>query len=362
MASKARIQKIKKLLQDLSDGGKDVPLEVRDIDPFPVDTFADLQSGVRLRQLKVYRFAYAMEPSLMRLFGSAAASAKSAIGLMLFLGTPFIAIVAGFVVSWWWLALLPVSLVGMRLSKTAYDSTILKAAVNNESAFCLLYWTKQVAVWDDEAKVDYYKKSKSERAAPAQPVAETALKYRSTTAPDKLPTSVRITSVADPVSDDDETYHPDLDKLVSLTLSFLSNRRIESALDWPHALHAESIAFAACCVARRAFDKPFSLGSWNTFKRSVENRMLSVEKDQIDLGGRSDGKTLVSYVSGYHKHLSDREALAAAKVEASEALIKMLADDVGLSNELPAFTTCFRSLVQMALSDVVPKAWRVFQV
>ncbi len=361
MLSKAKLQKIEKLRDDLADSGKDVPPHIGLIHPFPVEYFEDLQFGVESGDFRIQRFAYAMDPALLDLFGTTGARLRSTLGSVLFLGVPLVAVAAGFFLSWWWLALLPLAFVGMRWTKTAYDSSVLQAAANDEPSFCLLYWSGQVSVWDATAKKIYYRDSGTTFTWKAQRDRE---KSRRDEADDEDGTfQVRRAPTPPPPVDLEKArdYHSVLDEMVAECVGFLAKHKVEPPNDWPPELHAETIVYSACYVAKLRSRHKFSIAGWNTFKASVENRMLSIKRDEAPKP-ESDGFSLVSYTSSYYGYLKQRELLARPADEDNSELIEALADDVGADEGiLASFGALFRQFVARANKDVLFKAWLVFE-
>ena len=279
---------------------------------------------------------------------------------MLFLGVPIAAIAAAFFLSWWWLTALPLAIVGMRLSKTAYDTSILQAAANDKSSFCLLYWSSQVAVWDAEAKKDYYRNSETTFTYRAQRQRERELKEKDEEEEEHsfaMPAVARQASVdSDRLTD----YHADLDEMTAECANFIRARGL-GGKGWPADLHAEAIVYAACCVGKLRGLHKFSLGGWNSFKHSVENRMLAIQADPEPEPKHHDPRRLVSYASSYASYLGDRERLANPALEQSRPLIAMLSNDIGATGEnSTAFADLFWKLAQQARKDATFKAWLVF--
>jgi hypothetical protein len=356
MLSKSKIAELEKLRRDLIDEGRDVPLGIGDISPFPASNFDGFKIGLRTGKLKIYRFSAAMDATVLKLFTTHGASLISTIGLLIFLGIPFVALSLGFIYSWWWLAILPMSLVGMRVSKAAYDSAVLRAALSSEIAFCLLYWMKQVGVWDMGTNINYYRKTLQpepprEPSSPASPLRNApALKVWND--PDEI----------DDWPEEPDSYHDTLDELVADCVDFFERKNLKGRWGWPLALHAEMMVYAACCVAKLESTRAFSTGGWNSFKHSVENRMLAIQEvPDSGSGIPFDGKTLVSYVSGYFSYLDQRECLAEADPAECDELVDLLMDDVGAWDVRLAFYEIFLTQVSAAKNEVIPRAWKVFE-
>lgn len=156
-------------------------------------------------------------------------------------------------------------------------------------------------------------------------------------------------------------YHTDLDKMAEDCAGFIADNALQADDDWPTELHAEAIVYLACFNAKLGHRHQFSAAGWNTFKASVENRMMefkSIEPPKND----APTKSLVSYTSGYHSYLSQREKLARPAHEGSHELADQLLRDIGGpegANE--QWRTYFRGLVARGSKDVLFKVWLSFE-
>ena len=147
-------------LQRAKAANLSTPTSVAEIDPFPVDTFAALQAGVRSGRLRVYRFSANYDAALFAFMATPGRKFVGTLGLWIMLASPFVAVALGYFISWWWLlALLVLFPLGFNTQRNAYNRAILQAAVRSERAFCILYHVKQVAVSDRLTGEEYWRKS-----------------------------------------------------------------------------------------------------------------------------------------------------------------------------------------------------------
>lgn len=164
------------------------------------------------------------------------------------------------------------------------------------------------------------------------------------------------------IAQDQRDYHPVLDEMVAECATFIRENGLLMDENWPAELHAEAIVYLACYNAKLGSRHQFSLGGWNTFKTSVENRMRSVrEVDSPGKGVETPGR-FVSYTTGYHSHLSVREKLARPAHEGSTDLADYLLEDLGGGEETrDVWRTYFSKLVARGAKDVLFKAYLSFE-
>lgn len=147
MLTSTQLENLSALIERLAESGQDVPTSVSNLPDFPYPDFSSLMADFKVDAAWLLRFSYAMDPSLLSLLGSGKLKLKSNIGLLLAYGGPIVTLVFCFVVSWWFLIAIPVSIYwGMSLTKQAYNSAIFDAAFSDELAFCFLYFIGQVSL------------------------------------------------------------------------------------------------------------------------------------------------------------------------------------------------------------------------
>ncbi|MDP3494997.1 MAG: hypothetical protein Q8R82_17945 [Hyphomonadaceae bacterium] len=159
----------------------------------------------------------------------------------------------------------------------------------------------------------------------------------------------------------DTDYHAVLDEMAGECIAFIIENELHLDDDWPTELYAEAIVYLACYNAKLGHRHKFSIAGWNTFKSSVENRMLGIRNTASP---RDDSNTtsLVSYVSGYHAYLTEREKLARPAHEASFELADRILEDVGGSaSARDKWRAYFRQLIVRGSKDVLFKVWLCFE-
>lgn len=147
MLTSTQLENLNALIDGLSKSGQDVPTSVSQLPDFPYADYSSLMVDFKAKNAWLLRLSAAMDPSLLSLLGSGGARLKSNAGMLLVTGGPIVALVCGFVFSWWFLIAIPVCLYwGFSLTKRAYDCAIFDAAFSNEVAFCFLYFIRQVSL------------------------------------------------------------------------------------------------------------------------------------------------------------------------------------------------------------------------
>lgn len=146
-------------LQRAKAANPDTPMSVGQINPFPAETFAVLQAGVRSGRFRVYRFSSHYDAALFGFMATPGRKFVGTLGMWVMLASPFISVALGFFYSWWWLlAVLALFPLGFTMQRNSYNRAMLQAAVRSERAFCILYHVKQVAVSDRQARKEYWRK------------------------------------------------------------------------------------------------------------------------------------------------------------------------------------------------------------
>lgn len=144
-----------KVIHQIRDSGGNLPATLRDIPHFPFENFPELQEAVLSGRYVISRFAFRYELELFNLIATRFEFLKLQAAIILTYAMPLAALVLAFLHSWWWLFGLFSYFVGMRWSKNAYNGPIHRAARSSEAAFCLLFYTSQVHVYDLEEMKEY---------------------------------------------------------------------------------------------------------------------------------------------------------------------------------------------------------------
>lgn len=139
---------LKIVMMRIKMGDPEFPIMVGDIPNFPFATFEELQQGVIRSQYNICRFSFRQELDIFALVAPKAKRRAHSFGVALaFLG-PIASIVLAFIISPWTLLGLLTFFVGFRIAKGAYDSGIIQAAFKSEDAFCFLFYSLQIGVFD----------------------------------------------------------------------------------------------------------------------------------------------------------------------------------------------------------------------
>jgi hypothetical protein len=155
-------------------------------------------------------------------------------------------------------------------------------------------------------------------------------------------------------------YHSVLDAMVSDCTAFLKGNAALQGREWPLEVYAEAIVYLACYSASLRSRHGFSIAGWNTFRASVENRMLAIQPNSLPK--IDEGEKFVSYSSGYFPYLESREALARPRAERSTELADALLYDVkGPDASRDLFRKFFDQLVVRGRDQVLFKVWLSFE-
>jgi hypothetical protein len=139
---------LKIVMMRIKMGDPDFPIMVRDIPNFPFSSFEALRQGVIRSQYNIYRFSFRQELDLFALVAPKTKRRVHSFGVALaFLG-PIASIILAFIISPWTLLGLLTFFFGFRLAKGAYDSGIIQAAFKSEDAFCFLFYSLQIGLYD----------------------------------------------------------------------------------------------------------------------------------------------------------------------------------------------------------------------
>jgi hypothetical protein len=151
--------KIENIVDELNDKGKGIPKKIGAIESLPYDEFSELLSDIKTGDARLLRFAFALESDLFSLVATKAEKARSTLGLVIAYGGSLVAIGASIFYSWWILAAIPICIiVGMRITKFAYNTAILRSGLSSELIFCFLYFMGQVSVDRPRTEEHFYHK------------------------------------------------------------------------------------------------------------------------------------------------------------------------------------------------------------
>lgn len=159
MEQKDKELKIKSIVDGLNEKGKNIPINLSQIEELPYSDFSSLLSDVKAGRTRVLRFSIAMESSLLSIITSTSDKIKSNIGLLIMYGGILAALFFSYVYSWWLLLTIPFAFgIGASITKKAYNSAVFKSAFSSELIFCFLYFTRQISVEIPESNEHYYYK------------------------------------------------------------------------------------------------------------------------------------------------------------------------------------------------------------
>ena len=175
------------------------------------------------------------------------------------------------------------------------------------------------------------------------------------------------------VNSETSNFHLSLDEAVECISDFIGHHKIvtnsnRNALS--QKLNSELIAYSATFIALITSDYKIHSGIWNTFKKAVENRMLTIEDDSSKRDGiikTSQGLAYAHFTSSYWGLMDKIEELVRAAYEFG--LIK--SDNELLSNKILSFLgwdsiheqefhNLFSDLVDFASNSIFPKVERTF--
>ena len=175
-------------------------------------------------------------------------------------------------------------------------------------------------------------------------------------------------------NDDDESYHPALDKAVSEATRFLETEKMYVALKSDSmSVHiaSELLVYIASYLAMRKSGQKMSTPGWNSFKASIENRILDTLENPPTLSDHivtPEGETFVHYTSDYFTEMTRMEALVANRATesgewnllplASRILIHLGSDNPQHPLQLHAYLA---DVSEFASNEIIPKVIRAFE-
>ena len=170
-----------------------------------------------------------------------------------------------------------------------------------------------------------------------------------------------------------DDYHPALDKAVAETISFLETNNIYVPLRGNGTainISSELFVYIASYLAMLSSGKNIAAMSWNSFKSSIENRILATLENPPSLSDcieTPEGKTFVHYTSEYFTEMTRMEELIInnqGKTGAIEfqPVVGYLLRTLGSNN--PAHHSQLKiylsEVSEFASKEIVPKVIRVF--
>jgi len=163
------------------------------------------------------------------------------------------------------------------------------------------------------------------------------------------------------IEEEAAAYHAALDAAAKDSLVFMiSNGCLtsESHSEDEQKLYAELLLYLSTCNARNVTRTNIHPGTWNTFKRSVEVRMLGIRDDGHQRSGvirTPDGGTAYTQLTSTYWERMDalEEVLNRSGVA---GLIRHLLGEMGAASAMPEqFITYFNKLSDNAASSIVPR-------
>lgn len=163
------------------------------------------------------------------------------------------------------------------------------------------------------------------------------------------------------IADEAAAYHAALDSVAGNALAFIVSTGL---LDRPdqsdevRRLYAELLLYLAACKARNDARKDIHPGTWNTFRRSIEVRMLGIRDDGHQRSGvvrtAGGGKAFAQFTSSYWQRMDDLEALMGQR--GAGGFIQHFLNEIGAEfSRSEHFLEFFNELSDQAASAVVPK-------
>ena len=188
----------------------------------------------------------------------------------------------------------------------------------------------------------------------------------STTPPSAKPSSTTSSlrthkSEEQRIEEEAAAYHAALDAVAKDSLTFMINNGLLTSERHPEdeqKLYAELLLYITTCNARNVTRTDIHPGTWNTFKRSVEVRMLGIRDDGHQRSGvirTPDGGTAYAqFTSTYWQRMDALEEILNRRGAAG--LIQHLLDEMGTDSGKPErFITYFNKLSDDAASSLVPR-------
>jgi hypothetical protein len=145
---------LEKVIARVRDSDASYPASIAAIPTFPFRLFADMQAAVQARRFSISRFAFAQEPQILELVAPSSARLHTFSTVATFL-IPLASLILSFAVSGWFAFGLLYFIVGTRLTTRIWASSILRAAIQSEQAFCFLFYCSKINCYDLTTKSEY---------------------------------------------------------------------------------------------------------------------------------------------------------------------------------------------------------------
>ena len=165
-----------------------------------------------------------------------------------------------------------------------------------------------------------------------------------------------VTTIAGKDADDPNSYHDNLVKISESSYSFLKSF-IQVEEEVAIKLNSELLLYLATYKAWLDSKVHIYPGTWNTFKRSIEVRMLSLKEDEHKQGSiiedSQGNKGFAHFVSSYWLRMDRLEAILRANnmTDFAEALL----DDFGVNSDNKELFIQFFEVTSKAAADTVLK-------
>jgi hypothetical protein len=150
----AREQEVYEALQRMKKIDPNVPTSISKIPGFPFADFQEMQAAIRSRKFALAKFSFHQDLDIL----GVVSPRRQTFHMILTFATllvPLVSVILAFFVShWFWLGLL-YFFVGSRFTINHWKNTILRAAHQSESAFCLLFYTSKINAYDLTTSTEY---------------------------------------------------------------------------------------------------------------------------------------------------------------------------------------------------------------
>jgi len=168
-------------------------------------------------------------------------------------------------------------------------------------------------------------------------------------------------SEAQHIENEAAAYHAALDSVAKNSLTFIINNGFlasERHTADDQKLYAELLLYLTTCNARNVARIEIHPGTWNTFKRSVEIRMLGIRDDGHQRSGvirtPDGGRAYAQFTSTYWQRMDALEEILHRR--GAPGLIQHLLGEMGAdSGKHEQFITFFNKLSDDASSSLVPR-------
>lgn len=331
------------VVEELNKKGISVPSSVSQIKQFPYASFKELQNSLKSGEAVLLRFAFETLPEVYNLFN---ASAALNFNLIIAYVLPLISVGLAFFYSWWCILGVFFFFIGMSRIKRLYNETVFQAAMTNELAFCFLFYLRQISVSNTNRDYQFYFSSDENKAK-------------------RIPESPQFA--------DYESYHDALDEIVkNLQQPLTDVLKHQNSTDKKIVpLASEMIAYGLACYARKELHAEIPLVSWNSFKASVEYRVVPYLSDEFISAVESARtppapNTFVSYTTPAFGLLQRLESLALEKDSQEQARNEIFLDVFSIlrceteEEHLGKLNDIMEASLDTCLNYIVPNIQEVF--